>query len=320
MTTLAQLRTFVTVAHLNSFSRAAEQLHLTQPAVSAQVGALEDALGARLFDRIGKKIALSASGKLVLDASEAVLCRLERLRGDLADLKSLRAGRLSIGASQVAGVYLLPELLAAFRVEYPGIDADVRIEPARRVVEMLAEGEIDCAVIGEGAPITDPRVAIKPIARDELVLIVPNGHVFAQMTTVAPRSLAQFPFVLPRRDSASSEHLLDQLAAVGIRLDNVLELGNIGAVKRAVEAGLGVSIVSRIAVAHELQDGRLKSVYMEQLQIERDIALCWNHERSFSRATEAFIGFLHRRAGLGPPVAADNPPDATPASLADIAG
>lgn len=296
MITLAQLRTFAHVARLNSFSRAAEQLHLTQPAVSAQVSALEDALGARLFDRFGKKIALSASGQVVLEAAEAVLGRLERLRTDLADLKEQRAGRVSVGASHVAGVYLLPELLAAFRQEYPGIDADVRIEPARRVVEMLAEGEVDCAVIGEGAPIHDSRVAVKPIARDELVLIVPSGHVFAQMPDVEPRRLAQFPFVLPRRDSASSEHLQDRLAAEGIRLDNVLELGNIGAVKRAVEAGLGISIVSRLAITHELADGRLRAVPLRDMALQRQIDLCWHHDRPFSRASEAFIGFVVRRA------------------------
>lgn len=295
--TLSQLRTFCTVARLNSFSRAAEKLHLTQPAVSAQVVALEDYLKVKLFDRIGKKISLSEPGRLVLKAGEEILERVASLDRELADLLELKAGHVAIGASQVVGVYLLPELLARFRGDFPGIALDVRVESARRIVDMLLEGEIDVGVIGEGAPITDDRIAMKPVLRDELVLIVPASHVFAEMQSIPPASLAQMPFVLPRRDSASSESLLEQLAVEGIRPDTVMELGNIGAVKRAVEAGLGISIVSRIAVAHELADGRLKTVRLKGMKLERQISLCWYQDRPFSKSTEAFITFVNGNVG-----------------------
>ena len=294
MMTLAQLRTFSTVARLNSFSRAAEKLHLTQPAVSAQVVALEDYLKVKLFDRVGKRISLSESGRIALAAAEEILERVAALDRQLSDLRELKAGRVTIGASQVVGVYLLPELLAHFRAEYPGIELDVRVEPARRVIDLLVGGELDVALVGEGAPIRDEHVAVKPILRDELVLIVPSNHVFAQMKGVPPASLKQMPFVLPRRDSASSESLMEQLAAEGIAPDSVMELGNIGAVKRAVEAGLGISVVSRLAVRHELEDGRLKSVKLRGLKLERQISLCWHHGKPFSKATEAFIGFVGR--------------------------
>lgn len=291
--TLSQLRTFCTVARLNSFSRAAEKLHLTQPAVSAQVVALEDYLKVKLFDRIGKKISLSEPGRIVLKAGEEILERVTALDRDLADLLELKAGRIAIGASQVVGGYLLPELLARFRGTYPGIALDVRVESARRIVDMLLEGEIDVGVIGEGAPITDERIAVKPVLRDELILIVPASHVFAEMKSIPPTSLTQMQFVLPRRDSASSESLLEQLAVEGIRPDTVMELGNIGAVKRAVEAGLGISIVSRIAVAHELADGRLKTVRLKGMKLERQISLCWYQDKPFSKSTEAFIAFVN---------------------------
>jgi DNA-binding transcriptional LysR family regulator len=294
MTTLSQLRTFCTVARLNSFSRAAEKLHLTQPAVSAQVVALEDFLKVKLFDRFGKKISLSESGRIALKAAEDILERVAGLDRELADLREMKAGHIAIGASQVVGVYLLPELLAQFRNAFPGITLDVRVESARRIVDMLVEGEADVGIIGEGAPIADERIAVKPVLRDELILIVPGNHIFAEMKSVPPANLVKMQFLLPRRDSASSESLLEQLAADGIRPDNVMELGNIGAVKRAVEAGLGVSIVSRLAVAHELEAGRLKSVPLKGMKLERQIALCWHHGKPFSRATEAFIGFVNR--------------------------
>jgi DNA-binding transcriptional LysR family regulator len=297
MMTLAQLRTFCTVARLNSFSRAAEKLHLTQPAVSAQVVALEDHLKVKLFDRVGKKISLSESGRVVLEAAEAILDRVAALDSELADLRELKTGRVAIGASQVVGGYLLPELLAHFRSQFPGIRLDVRVEPAKRIIEMLVEGEAYIGLIEEGSPIRDERIAVKPVLRDELVLIVPANHVFAQMKSVPPASLRQMPFVLPRRDSASSESLMEQLSAAGISPDSVMELGNIGAVKRAVEAGLGISIVSRLAVAHELEDGRLRTVRLRGLKLERQISMCWHHGRPFSKATEAFIGVVNRDVG-----------------------
>jgi len=296
MMTLAQLRTFSTVARLNSFSRAAEKLHLTQPAVSAQVQALEEALKTRLFDRVGKKISLNDAGHVTLAAAEEILERTAALQRALAELAGLDAGRIAIGASQIVGSYLLPQLLAGFRGQTPGIELEVRVDAARRIVEMLAEGEVDVAIVGEGAPITDKRVAVKPILTDELVLVVPPTHVFAQMKSVPAAALAQMPFLLPRRDSASSESLMEQLESEHIRPSSVMELGNIAAVKRAVEAGLGVSIVSRLAVANELEAGRLTAVPIRDLRPHRPISLCWHHSRPFSAATQAFIGFVTRHA------------------------
>ncbi len=142
MLTLAQLRTFTTVAHLNSFSRAAEVLHLTQPAVSAQIQALEEALKVQLFDRNGKQISLSGAGHIVLEAAEEVATRLARMGHELADLRHARAGHLTVGASQSVGSYLLPDLLAAFSKEYPGIEISVRIELVRRAIDMLVDGDV----------------------------------------------------------------------------------------------------------------------------------------------------------------------------------
>ncbi len=297
--TLTQLRTFCTVARLNSFSRAAEELHLTQPAVSAQVVALEDFLKVKLFDRVGKKISLSEAGQLVLKAGEAILGQVSQMRRDLDDLGEIRSGTLAVGASQVIGVYLLPGILAAFRQEYPAVELSVEIEPARRIVDMLMANEVDIGLVGEGAAIDDNRIGVKPVFRDELVLIVPPGHVFAEMPGVKPASLTDMPFIFPHRDSASSESVLEQLGARGIRPNSVLELGNIGAVKRAVEAGMGISIVSRLAVEHELHDGRLASVPITGLKLERQIFLCWHHHRPFTKLGEAFIAFVSRRVTIG---------------------
>ena len=174
--TLAQLRTFCAVATLNSFSRAAEKLHLTQPAVSAQVVALEDALKVKLFDRVGKKISLSESGRVALAAAEEILGRVARLQTELIDLRELRAGRVAIGASQVVGSYLLPELLARFRGLHPGVEIDVRVEPARRVIEEHKRASRDrLAKLCADANLKQPE-----LLADELFLLLEGARVCSQ--------------------------------------------------------------------------------------------------------------------------------------------
>lgn len=301
MLTLAQLRTFQTVARLNSFSRAASELHLTQPAVSAQICALEKAVGVRLFDRIGRRIVLTAAGRALLGAADDILARLVNLQKELRDLGELKVGHLRIGASQMVGVYLLPELLAGFRRLYPAIALAIRVESADRIAALVAGDELDVGLIGEGVPFVDDRLNRRPILRDELVVIVPTGHMFTQVASIPPRSLAQMPFLLPRLDSASSRTLIEQLSAEGITLNSVLELGNVGAVKRAVEAGLGISIVSRCAVQHELADGRLRSVRIAGLDLERQISLCWLRGRPPSVSCAAFMEHVTRGLAASPP-------------------
>ncbi|MBK8167675.1 MAG: LysR family transcriptional regulator [bacterium] len=294
MLTVAQLRTFEVVARLNSFSRAAQELHLSQPAISAQVATLEKALGVQLFDRVGRRVVLTAAGAALQRAAIDINARLGALTRELRDLAELKAGSLRIGASQVVGVYLMPEILAAFRRLYPAIELTVRVEAASRILDMVAGDELDVALVGEGAPVADDRVRRRPIRRDELLVIVPRGHVFAEMASVPPSSLAQMTFLLPRLDSASSRTLLEQLEAEGIRPQSVLELGNVGAVKRAVEAGLGISVVSRCAVLHELADRRLCPVSITGLDLERQIALCWSRERPPSACCTAFMDLVAR--------------------------
>jgi len=254
---------------------------------------------------VGKKISISEAGRIALRSGEEILERVATMRRDIDDLSGLRSGALAIGASQVIGVYLLPAILAVFRKEFPAIDLSVEIEPARRIVDLLVTNAVDIGLIGEGLAIDDERIGVKPVLHDELVLIVPPGHVFAEMVAVKPASLTDMPFVFPHRDSASSESVLDQLGARGIRPNSVLELGNIGAVKRAVEAGMGISIVSRLAVEHELRDGRLASVPIAGLRLERQIFLCWHHHRPFSKVAEAFIAFVVRHEGWGPTASPD---------------
>lgn len=296
MMTLSQLRTFQAVARLNSFSRAAEELFLTQPAISAQIGALESALKLKLFDRLGKKITLTESGRIALACADDIGARLSQMQRELEDIGELNTGRLNIGASMVVGVYLLPEVLARFKQKYPRIELTVKVEPARQIVDRILRNEIDVAIIGEVSRFAVDRIAFKPILHDELIVIAPPHHPLTEAGFISPGDLASMPLVLPARDSASGESIHDQIAAAGIALNSVIELGNTGAVKHAVEAGLGISIVSRLAVLRELQDGRLCSLRISGITLERQIGLCWHHEKPFSRLTTSFIAFIQTYA------------------------
>ncbi|KAF0167158.1 MAG: LysR family transcriptional regulator [Rhodocyclaceae bacterium] len=294
MMTLSQLRTFRTVARLNSFSRAAEELHLTQPAVSAQIVAMENALKIKVFHRRGKIITLTEPGRTALSCAEDIHLRIGQMQRELEDLGELNAGSLHIGASLIVGVYLLPEVLARFQEKYPLVELAVKVEPAWHIVNLILRNELDVGIIGEGTPVTDERLAVKPILRDELIVIVPPNHPLAEAGSISPAELAGMPFVLPAKTSASGECIQEKLAAEGITLHSVMELGNVGAVKRAVEAGMGVSIVSRYAVLRELQDGRLKSLSVSGIKLERQLSLCWHHGKPFSKLTTAFIHFIQK--------------------------
>jgi DNA-binding transcriptional LysR family regulator len=295
--TLEQLRTFRAVARLNSFTRAAEELHLTQPAVSAQIVGLENALRVKLFDRIGRGIALTPAGQLVLATAGDVLQHLDELRQSLDDLEGLRRGRLRLGASLVVGVYLLPEVLGAFKKEHPQIDLALRIEYAHHIVDLIMSNELDLGIIGEGAPLTDERLALKPLLGDELVVITPARHRWAGRDTISPTALTEEPFIIPARDFATSEIIQQRLTAAGLKLKPSLELGNIEAVKKAVEAGLGISIVSRCAIQHELEDGRLQRFRVHGVPLERQFFYCWRNGRRLSKAAQAFVEFFLERAG-----------------------
>ena len=293
--TITQLRTFLATARHMSFSRAADELHLTQPAVSAQIVALENSVKTKLFDRMGKKISLTDAGRVTAVAAEDILRRIDEFQAELTDLTELKSGSLKIGASHVVGIYLLPQILADFRKGHPEVELLVRIDSTRHVIDMVLRNELDLAIIGEGSPINDDRLAMKPIACDELIVIAPLDHPLAETGSVTMDELATFPFILPARDSASSESMLEQLRVEGITLHSILELGNVSAIKRAVEQGLGLSIVSRHAVERELKDGRLVSVVISGLRLERHLSLCWHHERRFSKLTTAFIQFIQGR-------------------------
>jgi DNA-binding transcriptional LysR family regulator len=290
--TLVQLRTFQRVAQLKGFTRAAKELQLTQPAVSAQIDALEREFGVRLFDRIGRGATLTAAGEIVLEAATGILRHLDEMQQALDDLAGLARGTLRLGASLVIGVYLLPAILGRFQREHPKIRVALRIEYAQRIVEEVLAGALDLGIIGEGIPIADERLVVEPFLKDELVVVVPPGHAWSGRRQVRPAELSNEPFVLPGKDLATAEFILREVEAAGIALNVALEFGNMEAAKKAVEAGLGISIISRCAILEELKAGRLMALRVTGMPLKRNLSFIWRRGRHASTLARTFREFF----------------------------
>lgn len=293
--TLDQLRSFLLVARCGSFTRAAEELCLTQPAVSAQVAALEREYDACFLDRIGKRLEVTEAGRAVVAAAEDIQRRVDQLDEELRDLEGLKRGRIRLGASLIVGIYLLPEAMGAFKKEYPQLEVTLRIQYARRVLELVTAGEVDLGIVGEGAPIQDERLVVQPFASDEFTLIVAPGHRWATRDSVSAKEIQDESFIISEKGSATQEIIVGRLAEAGAALNVVMELGNIEAVKRAVEAGLGISIMSSRAIERDREDGRLVSVKLSDVRMSRNLSFVRRSGPRVSNAVRAFMEFFSAR-------------------------
>ena len=286
---LHKLRVFAAVAEHEHYSRAAEAVGISQPALSVHVRDLERYLGLSLFERTGRNVRLTEAGRLVQGYARQILALAVELDEVVDDLRGLRAGQLRIGASTTVGEYLLPEALAAFHRQYPGIGVAVEIANTRRIADRLRHGELHLGLIGE--PLDDPELECEPYRDDELVLIVPPGHPWAGQTVTGPE-LAQASLVTREAGSATREVADAALFAAGIRPVVVLELGGTEAVKGAVAAGLGVALVSACAVVLELATGRLARATVAGLEVRRQFQVARRRGRQLTAAETAFLPLL----------------------------
>lgn len=267
------LRTFVVAADALNFTKAAEVLHLTQPAVSQHVKELESTLRQPLFERRGRRVMLSLAGEAFLPFARELLARWEEACTTLDGLKGQVGGRLALGAGNTAGVYLLPRLLGRFHQLYPEVRVSLEVGPTRDLLELMGHGALDLALV-DTAPDSGRRPLTRtPWLEDELVLIgPPDGPV----GPLKPAMLGELPLLIRPESSATEQAIASALVAVGLppeRRRVVLELGSTEAIKQGVMAGLGLGFVSRFAIREELAGGRLRIVPVEGLCVERRLWL-----------------------------------------------
>jgi DNA-binding transcriptional LysR family regulator len=256
-----RLQVFHTVARVMSFTKAAEILHMTQPAVTFQIKQLEDAFNTRLFDRTHNKITLTEAGRVVYDYAEQILESYAKMANDVKDLTGDITGALVIGASTTIAEYLLPRLLGVFKKQFPDVTLRLQVGNTDAIVSMVENNLLDLGIVE--APVYNKNLEVITCRLDELVVIVPPDHPLAAFDTIRPEQLTQYPFILREEGSGSRAVIDEYMRNAGmnfIDFDIVMELGSPESVKMAVESEVGVAITSRTTLSKEIKLGTLKAI------------------------------------------------------------
>ncbi|CCQ62927.1 LysR family transcriptional regulator [Crocosphaera watsonii] len=291
--TLDQLRILKAIAAEGSFKRAADTLYVSQPAVSLQVQNLEKQLNVPLFDRGGRKAQLTEAGHLLLSYGEKIITLCQETCRAIEDLQNLQGGTLIVGASQTTGTYLLPRMIGLFRQKYPDVAVQLQVHSTRRTSWGVANGQVDLAIIGGEVPgELQDTLKIIPYAEDELALILPIDHPFAQVEKVQKEDLYRLNFISLDAQSTIRKVIDKVLTRCDIdtkRLTIEMELNSIEAIKNAVQAGLGAAFVSITAIEKEVKMGEVYVAALEEIQVKRTLSVIINPNRYRSKAAEAFI-------------------------------
>ena len=295
--TLRQLEVFLAVARARSFRRAAERVALSQSALSQQVKELERELGAPVFDRLGRTVALTEAGRVLEAHAQRVFATLQGARDAIGELRGLERGSLVLGASSTPGIYLLPWLLGRFKRRYPRIAVALRIGNTREIEERVRATEVDLGIVG-GHLAGFEETCVEASLTDRLVLIVPPTHRWARKRTVLPAELGDECLLQREEGSATRRVTEGALEQAGVALRTCLELGHTEAIKQGVRAGLGVAFVSRYAARNEVAHGQLRALDIKGLTIQRHFHVIRHEAKSLTPAARAFLGFLHDDSAL----------------------
>ena len=293
------LALFRAVAEAGGFSRAADVVHVSQPAISMQVAELEDALGTPLFDRLPRGVRLTDAGTVLLGYAQRIAALEAEAERAMRELRGLERGRLAVGASKTIGGYLLPTVLGEFRRRHPGVELQLVIDNTAAIKTRLVDGTVDLGLI-EGALPQDEEIRAKVFHEDELIVIAPPGHPLAgnapgrrRPRAVTGRQLCAQPLILREPGSGTRETLLRALTAVEAEPREVaLTISNTEAIKRAVIAGLGLAVVSRLCVTMELAAGALAEVPTRDLKLRRSWYELTLRGRQPSPSVQAFAALL----------------------------
>jgi DNA-binding transcriptional LysR family regulator len=294
---LRQLEIFVKVAELGSFSKAAATLFLTQPTVSERIRTLEDELGVRLLDRLGRGAAVTKAGQLLLVHARRMLAISREARQAMDQFLGRMSGELQVGASTIPGEYVLPALIGRFKEKYPDISITLLIGDSQAVIDWVAEGRAELGVAG--ARLAHRGVDYKELMPDELVVVVPAAHPWHGRSLITLDELRREPLLIRERGSGTRAALEAVLAEAGMDLGSfriVGEMGSTQAIKQAVKAGVGLSVVSRRAVEDEGKAGLVGCLDVKDLKVTRSFYLATHRERSRSPLAEAFRVFLEAEA------------------------
>lgn len=297
---LTQLQTFCRVAETQNFTRAAELLGMTQPAVTQQVRALEEEIGQALFDRIGRSVQLTQAGELLYGYARRITGLVGEARSALLDLQGSGRGRLRLGAGLMLSIFMLPALLRPYRAAHPGVEITVSTGSTREVMHLLLSGEVDLAVVTGADP--DDRLVIARLYDDEMVLVAHPGHPYAQKRVIDPGELRGEPFIFFEQGSGYRSFLEDFFRREGITPRILMDLDSIEAMKRMAEIGLGVTMVPKLSVQAEIDRGSLVPIQLKGVPpLTRATVVAYRRGRYLSGPMRAFLEVLEQAYGVSIP-------------------
>lgn len=288
-----KLTVFCKVYECCSFSEAAKQTHLTQPSVSGYIASLERELDTRLFDRKGRKVKPTQAGILFYKYAKRILSVKEEAENEINLFLGRKKGELKLGGSTIPGQYVLPKLLGAFKSFYPHVKICLQIGDTKHIIDLLIQDEIEVGAVG--AKLSEPKLNFIPFTKDELVLAIPANYAFGKDGKISLDTLKSLPFILREMGSGTRMSIERFLAEKGIdvtQMNIIAELGSTEAIRQAIIAGMGVSILSKRAIEVELKAGLIRVLPLNNISLWRDFYLVYPKHKTLSPFTQAFLDFV----------------------------
>jgi DNA-binding transcriptional LysR family regulator len=283
---LDQIRNFYEVAVNKSFTLAAEKLYRTQPAISTQVRILEEELGEKLFDRLGKRVCLTQAGEILLPYAERLLSLHDEAKLAITELNATPKGKILIGANEATCIYILPQIFALFKREYPEVQISIYRNFSKKVVDKILENQLDFGFVT--LPVANRDLNVLPIAEDELWLVTSPAHPLASRNAVNLNELISHPIIF-HKAGTTRERLMKHFGKLWEKLNISMELASIETIKKFVSIGMGVSIVPKRYALHESEQGTLRLIRIKNLRMIRKLGLIYRKNRYLSRASKAFL-------------------------------
>ncbi len=281
-----QLASFLEVAKLLSFSRAAEKMYRTQPAISAQVRLLEQECGEKLFDRSGKKVLLTPAGEILLRYAQKLLDLQKEALQAIAELNQAPRGKLHVGANEATCLYVLPKTFARFKQLYPLVQISIYRNFSHKILQKVQEGAVDLGIVT--LPHNANNLEVIPVFRDEVQVVVPRNHPLAKNRSVTIEEVSHYPLIVPK--TGHTRVVLDRLLRdFREHLQISMELASVESIKKFVGAGLGISLISRTYAQPEVAAGVLRLIPLEGQKLYRELGLIFRRDRYLSLPAKVFI-------------------------------
>lgn len=286
---IRHLTVFLTVCEHMNMTRAAEELYMTQPSVSQMIAELEQYYNIRLFERLNRRLYLTEAGKRLQSYARHIINLEAEAKKNLADLNG--GGVLRIGAGQTVGAYLLPEIIAQFKNQFPDVEVFSRVENTRVIEQFLLEDTLDIALL-EGQ-IHSPDLVEESFLDDDLAVACAPNHPLIKKAHISARDLSPYGFIIREEGSGTREIFANQMHTLGIQWKETGIYNSTDAIKNAVQNNLGLGILPILAIQQEIMDGTIHLLHVTDLNLRRKLTLVFHRQKYFSNAMNSFVSHLH---------------------------